>query len=93
MSPAGMRFDRIVNSGAPANQRFREFWADILGSGVDLEGPGRTPRCLSRTRDLFSSGELDASPCGKGRKRKNAESGNSRRLVLTPRTVRFVGFE
>ena len=36
-----MRFDRVVNSGAPANQRFREFWADISGSGVDLEGPGR----------------------------------------------------
>jgi hypothetical protein len=88
-----MRFDRIVNFGALANQRFREFWADISGSDVDLQGPGRTPRGLCRTRDFFASGESDASPCEKGGKRKNAESGNSRRSVLTPQTVRFVGFK
>ncbi|HRX79780.1 MAG TPA: N-6 DNA methylase, partial [Pirellulaceae bacterium] len=63
------------------NQRFREFWTNISGSGVDLTGPRRTPRGLSRTRDFFASGELDASPCDKGDKHKNAESGNSRRSV------------
>ena len=49
--------NRFVNSEGVVNQRFGEFWAEILGSGRNRGGSFRDLVGLSRNRDAGPAGE------------------------------------
>ncbi len=52
---------------------------------------GSAPRFASlETESATDPSEIDVNPCGKGKKRENAERRNSRRFALTGGPVSFV---
>ena len=62
--------NRLVNSKGVVNQRFAEFWTEILGSGKNHRGSFRNLTCLSRNGEFSASGQIDVKPCSKGVKSK-----------------------
>ena len=67
---SGSESNRLVNSEGGVNQRFGEFWTEILGFGRNRGGSFRDLVQISRKGEFPARAGIDVNPCRKGVKRK-----------------------
>jgi hypothetical protein len=80
---------RPVNSWGVVNQRFGEFWTEILGFDGNHRGSFRDLPELSRNGDFWSAARIAVNPCGNGGKRETPGEPNSRHRAFTGLSRRF----
>ena len=66
----GPEKNQLVNSEGGVNQRFGDFWVEILGSGRNRGGSFRALVEISRNREFPARAGSDVNHCRKGSKCK-----------------------